>query len=394
MSTPKSFPLVENPLHDTWQSPSAKASRKLDAGFADLLEFRGKMSRVPTTPALTQPSGSIAHTSGIAGRLQAGALATLAKVFNTPDAGETAAPGSLTGIGMRGLQGVRALAGDKAALVLKKPASGGTGEVLQGIALPDTGKGIPLSADQRRILSRVTTLTPLRDPLPLRAVSRPSRVSRRAAVLPQTDVGTLAARFESGSEGIAAIGYDRNGGTSYGKYQIASRPGTMAMFLDFLKKEEPAMAKRLSAAGPANTGSRKGAMPRVWRELAAESPERFEELQERFIRRSHYEPALASLERMGYDTDNFSSAMREVVFSTAVQHGPGGATRIFSQAAEQVGLASADPRRQEEHLIRKVYAIRSSQFGSSSPQVQAAARRRMAQEQELVMALSREKAVA
>ncbi|MEG2173400.1 MAG: hypothetical protein RRY29_09090, partial [Desulfovibrionaceae bacterium] len=36
-------------------------------------------------------------------------------------------------------------------------------------------------------------------------------------------IGGLAAQFESGKEGIAAVGYDRHGGTSYGKFQIASR---------------------------------------------------------------------------------------------------------------------------------------------------------------------------
>ena len=38
-----------------------------------------------------------------------------------------------------------------------------------------------------------------------------------------TAVGHLSARFESGKEGAAAIGYDGHGGTSYGKYQISSR---------------------------------------------------------------------------------------------------------------------------------------------------------------------------
>jgi len=42
--------------------------------------------------------------------------------------------------------------------------------------------------------------------------------------------GELSAKFESGKDGIAAIGYDRQGGTSYGKYQIASRVGMMKLF--------------------------------------------------------------------------------------------------------------------------------------------------------------------
>ena len=52
-----------------------------------------------------------------------------------------------------------------------------------------------------------------------------------ANVVESLGLGSLSAKFESGTEGVAAIGYDRVGGTSYGKYQIASKPGTMDRFL-------------------------------------------------------------------------------------------------------------------------------------------------------------------
>lgn len=74
--------------------------------------------------------------------------------------------------------------------------------------------------------------------------------------------GRLSARYESGSRGAAAVGYDRNGGTSYGTYQISSRQGTFARFLAFLDGEEPALADRLRRAGPADTGGTRGPFPR------------------------------------------------------------------------------------------------------------------------------------
>ena len=52
-------------------------------------------------------------------------------------------------------------------------------------------------------------------------------------------LGALSAQFESGKQGVSAIGYDKNGGTSYGAYQIASRPGTMDQFISFLNGKEP-----------------------------------------------------------------------------------------------------------------------------------------------------------
>lgn len=386
MSTSTSFSALESLLvNEGRQIPTGRTGRKTDADFANLMEVRSGMSRVAESPVSPQSTPLVAPGSGIADRLQARAMAGLAEVFNRN--GAESVPGTPLDLGLRGLRGLHALMADKAAVSARLPESG-TVRMPRGIALPDTGKGIPLSASQRRLLSRVTDPSRLQMSMPLRAPTQIARAPRAGSpTLPE--VGTLAARFESGSDGIAAVGYDRNGGTSYGKYQIASRPGTMDMFLKFLKKEEPDMAARLYAAGPANTGGREGAMPRVWRELAAEAPERFEELQERFIHRSHYQPAMTSLEQLGYDTKAFSSAMREVVFSTAVQHGPAGAARIFGRAAERLGEAVFNRRGQEEDLIREVYAIRSGQFATSSSRIQAAARRRMEQEQELAVALSR-----
>lgn len=203
-------------------------------------------------------------------------------------------------------------------------------------------------------------------------------------------LGTLAAKFESGAEGISAIGFDRKGGTSYGKYQISSRAGTMAAFINYLDEQAPDLGKRLRAAGPANTGGRSGKMPNEWRKIASEDPARFEKLQEEFIRTSHFEPAMRSIaESTGLGFANMPVALQEVLFSTAVQHGPVGAVRIFNQAVNSVGVnklqasgqtATESFKRAGRQLIKQVYALRAGQFGSSTSGVQAAVRNRLNQE--------------
>lgn len=211
-----------------------------------------------------------------------------------------------------------------------------------------------------------------------------TRSSHRAAAPAETGMGRLSAQFESGGDGIAAIGYDRTGGTSYGKYQIASRVGSMKSFLNFLDGEAPDIAERLRKAGPANTGSRRGGMPDAWRAIAAEQPERFEELQEAFIHESHYRPALeAIVQRTGLEAETLSPAMREVIWSTAVQHGPAGAARIFDRADDVSGRPGDSGY--ERKLISNVYKIRAGQFGSSTRQVQQAVRNRFRQEQQLAL---------
>ena len=215
----------------------------------------------------------------------------------------------------------------------------------------------------------------------------------------QAGAGALSARFESGSEGIAAIGYDRHGGTSYGKYQMSSRAGTMQGFIQFLKTEAPEWADRLEKAGPANTGGRTGAMPDLWKELAGENPGRFEDVQERFIAASHFQPTLAAIaQQTGVAFHSLPQALREVVFSTAVQHGPTGAARIVGMAVEETGQRALDPakaqpaqlRKSGENLIRRIYDLRSGQFASSAPEVQTSVKSRLRQEMGMALSMLRD----
>ncbi|MDR1125909.1 MAG: hypothetical protein LBM64_07605 [Deltaproteobacteria bacterium] len=214
----------------------------------------------------------------------------------------------------------------------------------------------------------------------------------KEAESPEKPIGALSAMFESGSRGIAAIGYDRNGGTSYGKYQISSKAGSMDQFIKFLAKEEPEFAERLKKAGPANTGGRGGKMPQVWNGLADEQPERFAELQQRFIGDTHFKPAMDKIKsQTGLEDKDFSPAMLEVVFSTAVQHGVNAAGRIIGRALETVGLdklKSGDNKevmRAEQEVIRGVYKNRSRQFVSSTQQVREAVQGRLQTEMNMAL---------
>ena len=212
-------------------------------------------------------------------------------------------------------------------------------------------------------------------------------------------LGALAAMFESGDKGVAAIGYDRTGGTSYGKFQISSRAGTMDRFLNYLSEQEPAMADRLRKAGPANTGSTRGQMPAEWAKIAAESPERFERLQTEFIKKDHYQPAREKIREMtGLDIEASKPALREALFSTAVQHGASGAARIFNQAIDKFlgkpgagQAAQAGSRSFEQALVSEVYDKRSHQFGGSTAAVRQSVRGRLSQEKDMVLAMLEKK---
>lgn len=204
---------------------------------------------------------------------------------------------------------------------------------------------------------------------------------------PRQPLGCLSARFESGNLGIEAVGYDQQGGTSYGKYQISSRAGSMERFIHFLEDKAPDWAARLEAAGPANTGSTNGEMPAAWKAIASEDPVKFGNLQHAFIRRDYYMPARDMiLEQTGYNFDDAPVALQEVLWSTAVQHGPTGAARIFSNAVDKF-MSSNNFSRNPQELIEEVFAIRSRQFDSSATQVQSAVKNRFTEEKQLAFAM-------
>lgn len=216
------------------------------------------------------------------------------------------------------------------------------------------------------------------------AVTAGGHGRHQAAASSGPDLTSLSSQFESGSLGSAAIGYDSTGGTSYGIYQIASKTGTMNDFLEFLDQRAPDISKRLRAAGPANTGGKEGRMPDEWRTMAAESPKRFADLQRDFIRDSHYEPAARAIkEQTGIDVSRQSPVLQEVLWSTAVQHGPAGAARIFAPAMDKAqGQKGKDF---DVAVIDEVYSRRATQFGSSTERVRNAVQSRFRQERTLAL---------
>ena len=203
---------------------------------------------------------------------------------------------------------------------------------------------------------------------------------------PGQEIGVLSAHFESCEKGPGAIGYDYNGGTSYGTYQISSRAGTMKRFVDYLSERAPDLANKLKAAGPANTGNTFGKMPEVWKKVATEDPVRFSKLQYDFIEKSHYLPAVQEISgRTGLDISKAPRALQEVLWSTAVQHGPNGASKIFTKAIKRAQAKNNGVKIAQ--LIGSIYDMRAGQFGSSGPHVRAAVRSRFREEGRMALAM-------
>ena len=197
-------------------------------------------------------------------------------------------------------------------------------------------------------------------------------------------LGQIASKYESNGN-IADISYDSTGGTSYGKYQIASKVGGLTDFLNWLDSRQPEYARRLRAAGPANTGSRRGAMPDVWKALAAENPEEFEKIQHDYAYNFHFLPAMKMLSNIGFSEDKLNNAIKEMLWSTAIQHGPTGAKKIFTQAHGLSGNPS--DANYWANLVNNVYDIRGTKFPSSTEDVRRAVLNRFKKERQDILNL-------
>lgn len=130
-------------------------------------------------------------------------------------------------------------------------------------------------------------------------------------------LGALSARYETSGRGPGTVSSGRGdaGGVSYGSYQLASKLGRPE---EFLGREGARWAAEFGRAKSGTPG-----FSRVWKAIAAREPEAFQEAQHAFIKRTHYDVQIAHVRNAtGIDLDRWSDAVRDAVWSTAVQHGP------------------------------------------------------------------------
>lgn len=144
--------------------------------------------------------------------------------------------------------------------------------------------------------------------------------------IPRTkyQAGALSREFES-SGNPSAIGIDNAGGPSYGAYQIATIPGTMKEYLNYLKNSENLTYKNYadilnSAGGNEAAQQRTQGFVDAWKNLA-QNPE-FESSQRAFIGKNRYDKVLSKIQDIrGLNLETRHPVVADVIRSMAVQHG-------------------------------------------------------------------------
>ena len=183
-------------------------------------------------------------------------------------------------------------------------------------------------------------------------------------------LGKLSAKYETGGRGPGTVstGAGDRGGVSYGSYQMASKLGVATRFVKQTGFPWLADFQNLTAGTSQFTA--------CWKRIAKNEPEAFQNAQHEFIKRTHYDLLVAKImSDDGLDVNTRCHALKDVVWSTAVQHG--GATSMVHKALAKVKIEKTDPRF-DEQLIRAIYAERGRAkadgslvyFSKNSPSVQ------------------------
>ena len=175
--------------------------------------------------------------------------------------------------------------------------------------------------------------------------------------LPEYQLGTLSLKEESdnGKNMFNNCNEDQTGGCSYGNYQIETKKGTMKDYLNYLNRKSHYhnFYTSLQQAGGYDAAlSGTNNFRDKWIELS-QNPE-FIKSQYNFIIDSKLNPALKLVSDInGLDLDKRSKVATDVLLSTAIQHGQGGASDVFHNA-----LGYDVSNLTDEEIINKIYKER------------------------------------
>lgn len=191
-------------------------------------------------------------------------------------------------------------------------------------------------------------------------------------------IGLVSAKEESGRSGAGAVNMDRNdhGGKSYGTHQLSSRAGTLQRFLDCTKYGE--QFKGLTMGSPQFDAK--------WKETARTDPD-FGKTQHDFIAKTHYGVQMNELAKDGIDLSCRSRAVQEMIFSVAVQHGPG--TDVIKSALKGRDYCKMSDAEIISTVMDHKAAHVNEHFRSSGPKKRASISNRIQREKTALLAMEK-----
>lgn len=193
-------------------------------------------------------------------------------------------------------------------------------------------------------------------------------------------IGDTSRKYEVGNGGPGTVSTGRGdyGGISYGMYQLSSKMGTAAKFVEV-------MGYKSYFAG---TKPGTAAFSDLWIKKAKSDP-KFGEDQHEFIRLSHYVPQIKFLQQKGIDLSKRGPAVQDAVWSTSVQFG-GGTSLILKALANKRPVESYDDAAIVSAIQDYKIANINSLFKSSSQAVRDGVLKRAKAEKDDLIKLAKQ----
>lgn len=218
-------------------------------------------------------------------------------------------------------------------------------------------------------------------------------VASGVANIPGWDLGQTSEKFETGGRGPGTINNylssEDRGGASYGSYQFASflPPLTPSGKARPSSKNSPVLSYLKSSKYSALFAGLQPATPEFdakWREIAQNDKEGFEKDQHDYTKRKYYDVMVANLQSRGLDLSSFGPAVQDLIWSTAVQFGPG-RTDVFTVPLQ------GKPKLTDTDIVNIVsqYKIQNVEtfFKSSGPAIISGVRNRYEAEKNDLLSL-------
>ena len=171
-------------------------------------------------------------------------------------------------------------------------------------------------------------------------------------------LGDLSKKYESsGDAGTISSGYGDAGGKSYGMYQFSMTMGVVDKYVKWLQENGYWFGDELAKH---TVGGNYFDAAWNWLANSAVNCIDFERSQHDFTKAMYYDRACALLADSGYHVNKHSKAMKDVVWSRAVQYGPYQIVDMFDEACTIVlggkfNLSYVDDKSFDERMIKAVY---------------------------------------
>ena len=204
-------------------------------------------------------------------------------------------------------------------------------------------------------------------------------------------LGDLSKKYKSsGNPGTISSGYGDAGGKSYGMYQFASNMGVVDKYVAWLVANGYWFGEQLSKYTVGSTY-----FDDVWQFLAnSGNRDDFAKSQHDFTKAMYYDKACNLLYDCGYIVSRHSKAMKDVVWSRAVQYGPYQVPEMFNDACSIVlggefNLSYVDHINFDERMIKAIYldVCSTPEWTNGSPALREGLYARFASECEDALAM-------